>query len=63
VCKEKELYTAKFIMFRLFVDWWQLWLLVVWPPQFDIPKHALWWRVVSFIGLNDFMETRVSFVS
>jgi hypothetical protein len=59
VCKEKERSSYTFIAFRLLVDWLQLWLLVVYPPTFDIPADALWWRIVSFISLNQFMADRV----
>jgi hypothetical protein len=60
VCKEKGQYGYGFIAFRLLVDWLQLWLLVVQPPQFDIPPNALWWRIISFISLSQFMAGRVS---
>ncbi len=60
VCKEKARASIAFIWFRLLVDFWQLWLLVVDRPQFNVPSHALWWHIVSFIGLDQFMAPRVS---
>jgi hypothetical protein len=60
VCKEKDGHSYAFIAFRLLADWLQLWLLVVHPPQFAIPGHKLWWKVISFISLNQFMAARVS---
>jgi hypothetical protein len=60
VCKEKVAYGYRFITFRMLVDWLQLWLLVVHTPQFDMPSNQLWWRIVSVIGLNQFMAGRVS---
>jgi hypothetical protein len=44
----------------LLVDWLQLWLLVVYTPQFMMPSDQLWWRIVSVISLNQFMAARVS---
>jgi hypothetical protein len=60
VCKEKVAYGYAFISFRLVADWLQLWLLVVYTPQFMMPSDQLWWRIVSVISLNQFMAARVS---
>jgi hypothetical protein len=59
VCKEKGRTGYAYTVLRLVVDWLQLWLLVVSPPTFDIPATALWWRILSFISLTDFMSSRV----
>jgi hypothetical protein len=60
VCKEKGGRSYAFIAFRLLADWLQLWLLVVHPPEFAIPDGQLWWKIVSFVSLNQFMAARVS---
>jgi hypothetical protein len=59
VCKEKERSSWVFLGFRLLMEFAQLWLLVVDAPQYQIPSDALWWRVVSFVGLDQFMAGRV----
>ncbi len=59
MCKEKTAYSTGFIIFRLLADWLQLWLLVVQPSNFDIPSSQTWWRILSFISLNQFYSIRV----
>jgi hypothetical protein len=34
------------------------WLIVVNPAWFAIQGSALWWQIVSFVQLNDFMSSR-----
>jgi hypothetical protein len=34
------------------------WLIVVNPSWFAIQGDALWWQIVSFVQLNDFMSAR-----
>jgi hypothetical protein len=34
------------------------WLIVVNPQWFAIQGDALWWRIVSFVQLNEFMSAR-----
>ncbi|GFH17405.1 uncharacterized protein HaLaN_14036, partial [Haematococcus lacustris] len=58
VCKEKDKPSVVFMAFRLLADWLQLWMLVVNPAWFNIPRPALWWQILHFISLNDFISAR-----
>ncbi|GLC70645.1 hypothetical protein PLESTF_001017600 [Pleodorina starrii] len=59
VSKEKDLTSIKFAFFRLFLDFLQLWLLVVNPSYgWAINAHNRAWEVVSFIQLNAFLSNR-----
>ncbi|KAL6762968.1 hypothetical protein V8C86DRAFT_516034 [Haematococcus lacustris] len=58
VCKEKDKPSVVFMAFRLLADWLQLWMLVVNPAWFNIPRPALWWQILYFISLNDFISAR-----
>ncbi|KAL6762973.1 hypothetical protein V8C86DRAFT_516282 [Haematococcus lacustris] len=58
VCKEKDRPSVVFMAFRLLADWLQLWMLVVNPAWFNIPRPALWWQILYFISLNDFISAR-----
>jgi hypothetical protein len=58
VCKEKARAGWLFVGFRLLADWLQLWLLVVSPLWYNIDDSQLWWRIVNFIQLNQFMSAR-----
>ncbi len=52
--------TIKFTIFRLFIDFIQLWLLVVNPAYgFDIDADSPAWKAVSLINLNWLLEERV----
>ncbi|KAG2445087.1 hypothetical protein HYH02_008954 [Chlamydomonas schloesseri] len=51
--------SIKFTIFRLFIDFIQLWLLVVNPAYgFDIDPNNPGWKVVSLINLNWFLADR-----
>ncbi|KAG2430820.1 hypothetical protein HXX76_009796 [Chlamydomonas incerta] len=51
--------SVKFTIFRLFMDFIQLWLLVVNPAYgFDIDSNNGGWRAVSLINLNWFLAER-----
>ncbi|EFJ49581.1 hypothetical protein VOLCADRAFT_89940 [Volvox carteri f. nagariensis] len=59
VSKEKRLSSFKFAFFRLFLDFLQLWLLVVNPSYgWAINASNKAWGVVSFIQLNSFLSAR-----
>ncbi|KAG2488179.1 hypothetical protein HYH03_013320 [Edaphochlamys debaryana] len=56
VTKEKQLTSTQFTAFRLFLDFLQLWLLVVNPAYgWDIEADSTWWKVISFVQLNSFL--------
>ncbi len=58
VSKEKRV-SPFFVAVRLLLDVLQLWLLIVQPQNgYDISSHTLLWRIVSFLGLNQFYSTR-----
>ncbi len=60
VCKEKARHTTLWLVFRLFAQWLQLWLLVVGPVQlYDINASRLYWRIFSWVSMRQFMSTRV----
>ncbi|PNH03659.1 Tiny macrocysts protein B [Tetrabaena socialis] len=59
VSKEKKLSSVSFAFFRMFLDFLQLWLLVVNPSYgWVIGAKTKVWQVVSFIQLNDFLGAR-----
>ncbi len=52
--------SIKFTIFRLFIDFIQLWLLVVNPAYgFDIDPNNPGWKAVTLINLNWFLADRV----
>ncbi len=58
VSKEKRV-SPLFVAVRLLLDVLQLWLLIVQPQNgYDIRSDWLLWRIVSFLGLNQFYEAR-----
>ncbi|PNH12265.1 Tiny macrocysts protein B [Tetrabaena socialis] len=59
VSKEKQLSSVGFAFFRMFLDFLQLWLLVVNPSYgWAINAKSRIWEVVSFIQLNAFLSGR-----
>ncbi|KAG2445088.1 hypothetical protein HYH02_008955 [Chlamydomonas schloesseri] len=59
VCKEQYMTSYGFASFRLFIDFLQLWLLVVNPAYgFDIDLNNAGWKAVSLINLSWFLNER-----
>ncbi|KAG2430818.1 hypothetical protein HXX76_009794 [Chlamydomonas incerta] len=59
VCKEQYMTSYGFAFFRLFIDFLQLWLLVVNPAYgFAIDADNAGWKAVSLINLNWFLAER-----
>ncbi len=44
------------MVFRLLLDWLQVFLLVVQPGRFSIPSDYLLWRAFNWISLRQFMN-------
>ena len=58
VSKEKRV-SPLFVAVRLLLDVLQLWLLIVTPQNgYLIRSDWIFWRIISFIGLNQFMSVR-----